>query len=88
MLQKERKKEVISTYKTHEKDTGSCEVQIAIQTERINYLTAHLKMHTKDHSSRRGLLALVSLRRRLLEYLKSVDFNRYKTLIEKLKLRK
>ncbi|MEI7904471.1 MAG: 30S ribosomal protein S15 [Candidatus Firestonebacteria bacterium] len=88
MLVKERKQEVISKFKTHEKDTGSCEVQIAIQTERINYLTGHLKLHKKDHSSRRGLLKLVGSRRRLLEYLKKIDFSRYKILIEKLNLRK
>ena len=88
MLLKEKKTEVISKFKVHEKDTGSCEVQVAILTERINYLTEHLKIHKKDHSSRRGLLKLVGTRRHLLEYLKTVDFNRYKVLIEKLNLRK
>jgi len=88
MLQKEQKQGLIAKFKTHEKDSGSCEVQVAIQTERINYLTEHLKMHKKDHSSRRGLLKLVGSRRHLLEYLKKQDYNRYKTLIDSLKLRK
>ena len=88
MLVKEVKQKVISDFKTHEKDTGSSDVQIALITGRINYLTEHLKKHKKDHSSRRGLLILVGKRRSLLEYLKKTDFNRYKSVIEKLKLRK
>jgi len=88
MLTKEKKASLISKFKTHEKDTGSCEVQIAILTERVNYLTEHLKTHKKDHSSRRGLLKLVGLRRHLLEYIKKNDYERYKRIIEKLKLRK
>jgi small subunit ribosomal protein S15 len=88
MLDKTTKQGVIGKFKVHENDTGSPEVQIAISTERINYLTEHLKLHKKDHSSRRGLLKLVGKRRRLLEYLKKVDYDRYKTVIEKLNLRK
>ena len=84
----ERKKEVISTNKTHEKDTGSPEVQIAILTERIKNLTEHFKTHAKDHHSRRGLLQLVGQRKRLLNYLRQIDIARYRTLIEKLGLRK
>ncbi|WP_099187175.1 30S ribosomal protein S15 [Tepidibacter mesophilus] len=88
MLQGTKKQEIIETYKTHEGDTGSPEVQIALLTTRINELNDHLKMHKKDHHSRRGLLKMVGSRRRLLKYLKEKDLNRYKTLIEKLGLRK
>lgn len=84
----ERKKEVIETYKTHPRDTGSPEVQIAILTERINNLTEHFKMHKKDHHSRRGLLKLVGKRKRLIAYLRDTDIKRYRVLIEHLGLRK
>jgi len=87
-LIKERKRELIETFKTHEKDTGSPDVQVALLTERINYLTEHLKKHTKDFHSRRGLLQMVNRRRRLLDYLKKTKFERYKNLIDRLKLRK
>ncbi|MGI6604198.1 MAG: 30S ribosomal protein S15 [Firmicutes bacterium] len=82
-----RKQDVISQFKLHEHDTGSPEVQIAILTERINYLTEHLKEHKKDHHSRRGLLKMVGRRRGLLNYLKSKDIERYRSLVEKLGLR-
>ncbi|HHY62918.1 MAG TPA: 30S ribosomal protein S15, partial [Firmicutes bacterium] len=75
-------------YQLHESDTGSPEVQIAILTERINYLTEHLKVHKKDHHSRRGLLKMVGKRRALLDYLKDSDIERYRALIEELGLRK
>jgi len=88
VLVKEKKSEIISSYQLHGTDTGSPEVQVAILTERINYLTEHFKTHTKDHHSRRGLLKLVGQRRRLLDYLKRMDFNRYKELIERLGIRK
>ena len=88
MLTNERKLELITTYRTHESDTGSPEVQIAILTERINYLTEHLKMHKKDHHSRRGLLKMVGQRRGLLNYLKAGSLDRYRTILEKLNLRK
>jgi small subunit ribosomal protein S15 len=84
----ERKLEVINEYKIHEGDTGSPEVQVALLTERINALTDHFKTHTKDFSSRRGLLKLVGQRRRLLDYLKSKEIERYRTLIDRLGLRK
>ncbi len=87
-LTKERKKEVIGTYKKHEADTGSPEVQIALLTERINTLTEHFKTHTKDHHSRRGLLKLVGQRRRQLDYLKRKDIERYREIITKLGIRK
>ena len=85
---KDRKTEIISTYKTHDGDTGSPEVQVALLSERINYLTEHFKTHVKDHHSRRGLLKLVQKRRRLLEYLKRKDAVRYADLIKKLGIRK
>ena len=85
---KERKTEVIGTYKTHTSDTGSPEVQVALLSERINYLTEHFKTHAKDHHSRRGLLMLVGKRRRLLDYLKSKDSERYADLIKRLGIRK
>ena len=87
-LSKERKIEVIGTYRTHESDTGSPEVQVAILSERINYLTDHFKSHAKDHHSRRGLLKLVGQRRRLLDYVKSKDSERYAELIRRLGIRK
>ena len=88
MLSKDRKTEVIGSYRTHEGDTGSPEVQVALLSERINYLTDHFKAHAKDHHSRRGLLKLVGQRRRLLDYLKARDNKRYDTLIERLGLRR
>ncbi|HPP88090.1 MAG TPA: 30S ribosomal protein S15 [bacterium] len=84
----EDKKKVIDTFKKHEKDTGSPEVQIALLTTRIQYLTEHLKVNKKDFSSRRGLLKLVSKRRKLLDYLREKDSSRYHTIIEKLNIRK
>ncbi len=87
-LTKDRKTEVIGSYRTHESDTGSPEVQVAILSERINYLTEHFKTHAKDHHSRRGLLKLVGQRRRLLDYLKQKDAERYAELIRKLGIRK
>ena len=85
---KDRKSEVIGTYKTHTADTGSTEVQVAILSERINYLTEHFKTHAKDHHSRRGLLKLVGQRRSLLDYLKRKDSDRYAELIRRLGIRK
>ena len=82
------KQVIIDTYKTHENDTGSSEVQIALLTARINHLTEHFKVHKKDHHSRRGLLKLVGQRRRLLTYLKGKDLERYRTLIKALELRR
>ena len=87
-LAKEAKIEIIGNYKTHETDTGSPEVQVALLTKRINELTEHFKTHVKDHSSRRGLLLLVARRRKLLDYLKRTSNDRYKVAIEKLGLRK
>ena len=86
-MDKARKQEIIQEYKLHEGDTGSPEVQIAILTDRINHLNEHLKINKKDHHSRRGLLMMVGRRRGLLNYLKSVDIERYRTIIEKLNLR-
>ncbi len=88
MMTPERKKELIETYRINESDTGSPEVQIAILTERITYLTEHLKEHKKDHHSRRGLLKMVGQRRGLLNYLMNKNIERYRTIVEKLKLRK
>ena len=88
MLSKDRKTEVISSYKTHEGDTGSPEVQVALLSERISYLTEHFKSHAKDHHSRRGLLKLVGQRRSLLDYLKRKDSDRYADLIKRLGIRK
>ena len=88
MLLKEEKTAVIEANKTHENDTGSPEVQIAILTKRINDLTEHLKINQKDHHSRRGLLKMVGHRRNLLNYLKKKDINRYRAIIEKLGIRK
>lgn len=88
MLTPEHKQQLIEKYRLHEGDTGSPEVQIAILTERINYLTEHLKEHKKDHHSRRGLLKMVGQRRGLLNYLRDNDIARYRTILEKLNLRK
>ncbi|ABP67650.1 30S ribosomal protein S15 [Caldicellulosiruptor changbaiensis] len=88
MLTKEQKQEIIKKYQLHESDTGSPEVQIALLTERINRLNEHLQIHKKDFHSRRGLLKMVGQRRKLLNYLKEYDINRYRELIEKLGLRK
>ena len=88
MLRKAEKTAVIEANRTHETDTGSPEVQIAILTKRINDLTEHLKVHKKDHHSRRGLLKMVGKRRNLLNYLKSKDIERYRATIEKLGIRK
>jgi small subunit ribosomal protein S15 len=87
-MDKARKAEIINTYARHEGDTGSPEVQVALLTERINHLNEHLKINKKDHHSRRGLLLMVGQRRGLLEYLKKMDIERYRTLIAQLNLRK
>ena len=88
MLATEKKQSVISQYRTHPTDTGSPQVQIAVLSERIGELTEHFKTHQKDHASRRGLLMMVSRRRRLLDYLKSHDSESYKDVIQKLGIRK
>lgn len=88
MLTTEAKQAIIAEYATHEGDTGSPEVQIAILTNRIQYLTEHLKEHKKDHHSRRGLLKLVGQRRNMLGYLQAKDIERYRALIQRLGLRK
>ncbi|MBR5134175.1 MAG: 30S ribosomal protein S15 [Clostridia bacterium] len=88
MMLPEQKQEIIKAYATHEGDTGSPEVQIAVLTRRIADLTAHLKDHPKDHHSRRGLLKMVGQRRGLLQYLMKKDINRYRAIIEKLGIRK
>ena len=88
MLAKQQKQDIITQYRTHNSDTGSPEVQIAILSQRIGDLTEHFQTHKKDHASRRGLLMLVSKRRRLLDYLKTYDSERYKTVIQKLGIRK
>ena len=88
MLRKDEKTAVIEANRTHATDTGSPEVQIAILTKRINDLTEHLKTHKKDHHSRRGLLKMVGKRRNLLAYLKTKDIERYRTIIDKLGIRK
>ena len=85
---KQQKTDLISQYRTHDADTGSPEVQIALLSNRISYLTEHFKSHAKDHHSRRGLLKLVGRRRRLLDYLKKTDVERYRTIIDKLGIRK
>lgn len=87
MMTPEKKQEIITKYQQHEGDTGSPEVQIALLTERITYLTEHFKTHKKDHHSRRGLLKMVGQRRALLNYLKQVDFNRYRNIVTALGLR-
>lgn len=88
MLATDRKKEIIAKFKTHEGDTGSPEVQIALLSERITYLTEHFRTHAKDHHSRRGLLKIVGQRRRLLDYLKSKDVERYRVVIKELGIRR
>lgn len=87
-ITQERKQELISEYKTHENDTGSPEVQIAVLTEEINNLNEHLRVHKKDHHSRRGLLKMVGKRRNLLNYLRNKDVTRYRELIKRLGLRR
>ena len=87
-VEQERKSELVSKFRVHDKDTGSPEVQVALLSERINMLTEHFKTHKKDHHSRRGLLKLVGQRRRLLDYLKRKDVTRYKSLIDGLGIRK
>ncbi len=88
MLHQDQKASIVEKFRTHEGDTGSPEVQIALLTERITSLTDHFKTHKKDHHSRRGLLKLVSTRRRQLDYLKRIDIERYRSVISKLNLRK
>jgi small subunit ribosomal protein S15 len=87
-LLQERKNEIVTKHRTHGTDTGSPEVQIALLTERIGYLTEHFKTHVKDHHSRRGLLKMVSRRRRLLDYVRGSDVERYRKIIEGLGIRK
>ncbi len=87
-IDKTQKQSIINEYKIHEHDTGSPEVQIALLSSRINYLTEHFKTHKKDHHSRRGLLKLVSQRRKLLDYLKQSDKQRYEEVIKRLEIRK
>ena len=87
MIEKDKKQSIIEEYKTHEADTGSTEVQVAILMARIRELTEHMKVHKKDFHSRRGLLIMVGKRRRLLQYLRNKDFGRYQTLIQRLGLR-
>jgi small subunit ribosomal protein S15 len=87
-MQAEQKQEIIAQFGHHDNDTGSPEVQVALLTSRITYLTDHFKTHKKDHHSRRGLLKLVGQRRRLLNYLKSKDIDKYRDLIQKLGIRK
>jgi small subunit ribosomal protein S15 len=87
-LHAEQKQEIINKFNTHERDTGSPEVQIALLSERIGYLTEHFKTHKKDHHSRRGLLKLVGQRRRLLNYLREKNLDRYRSLIQELGIRK
>jgi len=88
VLTEERKQETIGNFQAHEKDTGSPEVQVALLSARIEYLTEHFKVHKKDHHSRRGLLKLVGRRRRLLDYLKKKDIERYREIIKRLGLRR
>ena len=85
---KQQKTDLITNYRVHDADTGSPEVQIALLSNRISYLTEHFKSHAKDHHSRRGLLKLVGRRRRLLDYLKKTDLERYRSIIDKLGIRK
>jgi len=87
-LDTEHKKKIIEQFKIHDSDTGSPEVQIALLSARISYLTEHFKVHKKDHASRRGLLKLVGQRRRLLDYLKKQDIERYRSIIKELGIRK
>ena len=88
MFSAERKQELVAGHRRHDTDTGSCEVQVALLTGRISQLTTHFETHAKDHHSRRGLLRLVSQRRRLLDYLRGVSPDRYQALIQKLGLRR
>ncbi len=88
MLATEKKQEIIKKFERHEGDTGSPEVQIALLSERITYLTEHFRTHKKDHHSRRGLLKIVGQRRRLLDYLKNKDVERYRTIIKSLGIRR
>jgi len=88
VLDSEKRKDIIGKYRVHEADTGSPEVQIALLSARIEYLTEHFKAHKKDHHSRRGLLKLVGQRRRLLDYLKNNNVDRYRTIVQRLGLRK
>jgi len=88
VLVQDKKKEIIGNFRAHEKDTGSSEVQIALLSERIRYLTEHFKVHKRDHHSRRGLLKLVGQRRRLLNYLKEYKVDRYRMIIDRLGLRR
>lgn len=88
MLEIEKKKEIIGSFQSHENDTGSPEVQIALLSARIKYLTDHFKAHKKDHHSRRGLLKIVGQRRRLLDYLKKKDIERYRNVIQRLGIRR
>ena len=88
MIAGERKRAVLETHRRHDTDTGSPEVQVALLTERINQLSGHFEVHAKDHHSRRGLLKMVSQRRRLLDYLRNKDASRYQSLIERLGLRR
>ncbi len=87
-LAKEKKAEIVSKFKVHEKDTGSPEVQVALLTQHIKELTEHFKVHKKDHHSKRGLLKMIGRRKRLLEYLKNKDVEKYKNLIKELGLRR
>ena len=87
-MTREQKTEIIDQFRAHETDTGSTEVQVALLTKIINHLTEHLKIHKNDHHSRRGLMKMVGQRRRLLDYLKQIDINRYRSILEKLSLRK
>lgn len=87
-MNKDQKNNIIDQYKVHESDTGSSEVQIALLTERINHLNEHLKIHKKDHHSRRGLLKMVGKRRNLLNYLRNQDIEKYRDILKKLNLRK
>jgi small subunit ribosomal protein S15 len=87
-LARDKKERLIQEFRMHDSDTGSAEIQIALLTERINHLTEHLKSHSKDFSSRRGLLKLVGKRRRLLDYLKDNDLDAYRKIVEELGLRK
>ncbi|MFH1283716.1 MAG: 30S ribosomal protein S15 [bacterium] len=87
-LTKEKRGKIVTSYQKHTTDTGSPMVQVALLTEKINYLTEHLKIHKKDYHSQRGLLKMVSQRRKLLDYLKRVDYNKYTEIIGKLKIRK
>ena len=88
MVTKEQKRGIIENHRVHDRDTGSPEIQVALLTERINQLTEHFKVHKKDHHSRRGLLILVGRRRKLLNYIKNKDINRYRSIIKELNLRR